>query len=46
MTAVGLEEVRITRRFNPFSGTNKEHIALKFGVVGVNLSARMPVAPP
>ncbi|MEO1232375.1 MAG: hypothetical protein AAFZ18_26105 [Myxococcota bacterium] len=37
---VGLSEVREIRRFDAFAGTNKEHIARRFGVEGANFFAR------
>jgi hypothetical protein len=41
---LGYQEIRVTRRFDSFSGTSKAHIAQKFGVVGVNVFARAPSA--
>jgi hypothetical protein len=37
---VGLGEVRITNRYDPFRGTSKEKTARKYGVAGVNVFAR------
>jgi hypothetical protein len=42
--AIGLEEVRITARFDCFRATSKEKTARKFGVHGVNVFARKPVS--
>ncbi len=40
LESTGFTEVRITERFDCFRGTSKETVARKFGVHGVNLSAR------
>jgi len=41
--AAGFASVEITHRYDCFAGTTKERTAKRYGVVGVNLSARMPV---
>jgi hypothetical protein len=35
-------DVAIVARFDPFSGTSKQTVTRKFGVVGVNVFARKP----
>jgi len=40
---IGLEDVRITARFDCFRATSKEKTARKYGVHGVNVFARKPV---
>jgi hypothetical protein len=37
--AAGFEDVRVVGRFDCFAGTNKERMARRYGVIGVNLSA-------
>jgi hypothetical protein len=37
---VGFEAVAITERFDPFAGSSKENTARRFGVEGVNVTAR------
>jgi hypothetical protein len=39
-TAAGFADVAITHRYDCFAGTTKERTARRYGVVGVNLSAR------
>ncbi len=39
---LGFEDARVTEQFDPFAGTSKEATARKYGVVGVNISARRP----
>jgi hypothetical protein len=36
----GFNDVRITHRFDCFIGTTKERTARRYGVIGVNVSAR------
>lgn len=43
LEAAGFADVEIVERFEPFEGTNKEHIAKKFGVLGVNVIAHKPL---
>jgi hypothetical protein len=38
-TDAGFSDVRLTHRFECFTGTTKERTARRYGVVGVNLSA-------
>jgi len=38
--SAGFSDVTITDRFDCFAGTTKERTARRYGVVGVNLSAR------
>lgn len=38
----GFVDVAIVERFDPFAGTNKEPIARKFGVIGLNVVAHKP----
>jgi hypothetical protein len=38
--AAGFHDVATTARFDCFAGTTKERTARRYGVVGVNLSAR------
>ena len=40
--AAGFKDVRITERFDCFVGTTKERTARRYGVIGVNLSAKKP----
>jgi len=40
MAQIGLENVRITARFDCFRATSKEKTAQKYGVHGVNVFAR------
>jgi len=40
--AAGFADVRITQRFDCFVSTTKERTARRYGVVGVNLSAKKP----
>jgi hypothetical protein len=40
--AAGFSGVRITQRFDSFVGTTKERTARRYGVAGVNLSAKKP----
>jgi len=40
--AAGLTDVRIRQRFDCFVGTTKERTARRYGVIGVNLSAKKP----
>jgi hypothetical protein len=40
--AAGFSDVRLTQRFDCFAGTTKERTARRYGVVGVNLSAKKP----
>ena len=35
----GFREAKVVEKFDPFLGTNKENIARKFGVDGVNFLA-------
>jgi len=35
--------VELRQRFDCFAGTSKEHIARKFGVIGVTVVAAKPV---
>ena len=44
LAQTGLEEVRITARFDCFRATSKERTARKYGVHGVNVFARKPVS--
>ncbi len=39
---VGFENVKVTHRYDTFDGTSKVHIARKFGVTGINISADVP----
>ena len=39
---IGFEDVAIQERFDCFRGTSKERVAMKYGVVGVNVYARKP----
>lgn len=39
---VGFADVALHERFDSFRNTNKERIARKYGVVGVNVFARKP----
>jgi hypothetical protein len=43
LTQIGLEDVRITARFDCFRATSKEETARKYGVHGVNVFARKPI---
>ena len=40
LAKVGFSEVELRERFDAFRGTSKEHIARKYGVLGVNVFAR------
>ncbi|MEE8575396.1 MAG: hypothetical protein V3T30_08290 [Thermodesulfobacteriota bacterium] len=40
---LGLEDVKIVRRFDCFRSTSKEGVARKFGVHGANVFARKPI---
>lgn len=42
LRAAGLERVAVTHEYDPFRGTNKEHIARRFGVTGVNVVGHKP----
>jgi hypothetical protein len=44
LSQIGLEEVRITARFDCFRATSKEKTARKYGVHGVNVFACKPLA--
>ena len=44
LSEVGLENVAITRRFQPFESTSKHSLARKFGVIGANVVATKPAA--
>ena len=39
---LGFDDVVVKERFDCFRGTSKERVAAKYGVVGVNVSARKP----
>lgn len=39
---VGFVDVAVVERFDCFRGTSKESIAIKYGVLGVNMLARKP----
>lgn len=39
---IGLGQLQETQRFDAFKGTNKEAVARKFGVMGVNLLGIKP----
>ena len=42
LESLGFEDVRITHRYRPFDGTNKEAVTTKFGVIGINVHALKP----
>ena len=42
LARVGFADVELKERFDAFRGTNKERIARKYGVLGVNVFARRP----
>lgn len=44
LSEVGLEDVQLVANFDCLKGTSKENIGRKFGVRGVNVSARKPAA--
>ena len=44
LMALGFDDVRVTARFDCFRGTTKENTARKYGVHGVNVFARQPIA--
>ena len=44
LAGIGLEDVRITARFDGFRDTSKERTARKYGVHGVNVFARSPIS--
>jgi hypothetical protein len=44
LAQIGLEDVRITGRFDCFRATSKEKTARKYGVHGVNVFARKPLS--
>jgi hypothetical protein len=39
---LGFADVIVKERFDCFRGTSKERVAMKYGVVGVNVYARKP----
>jgi hypothetical protein len=39
---LGFVDVVVKERFDCFRGTSKERVAMKYGVVGVNVHARKP----
>lgn len=41
-SSAGFAEVAISDRFDCFAGTTKERTARRYGILGANLSARMP----
>lgn len=43
LAAHGFTDVRITGRFDCFTGTRKERTAHRYGVLGVNIFARKPL---
>ena len=41
---LGFDDVVVKERFDCFRGTSKERVAMKYGVVGVNVYARKPLS--